>query len=337
MIRSPLRRTLLKTLTLPAALVGCVTAPPAPVAVTSPTLLRFRQERDALRPLFSSEAAQSFLLAVDMLPAVAARTVYQNTKNPRTWLSSTAFAALPAEQKLDFAARTQDENAYYSTFYGSPLAYVRAIDIGARFGVRTLSNIKVLDYGYGAIGGLRLMAGAGANVVGLDVDAFLSAIYTESSDVGPFMGKGSVSLIHGFFPNDAAIVARAGENFDVIMTKNTMKKGFMRPRSGNPMIPLNMAVADYLRRFADALKPGGVLVVYNIGGAPRADRYLPSTDIDSPFTREEYVAAGLEVMALNESDDNAVRKMGSALGWDKSMGALETNLFASFTVVRKPN
>jgi SAM-dependent methyltransferase len=319
---------------------GCATPGKDPVSVTemSKTLKTFAAERDALRPLAASAAGNEFLDAVALLPTVTPRTIYREGET-RRWLSPTAFNALPLEKRAGYKPEAQDEERYYSTFYGSPLAYLRALDVAAEHGLTTLAHAKVLDYGYGAMGAVRLMASAGASVTGVDVDSYLSALYHAPGDAGAIKnskdGSGQITLIHGRFPNDSSVRTKVDAGYDLILSKNTLKNGFVRPRSGQAMIPLDMSAEEYLAAFADTLRRGGLFVIYNIGAAPREDRYLPSTDIASPFTEREYEAAGFKVLAFNKSDDRNVRKMGDALGWAKQMGELNANLYASYTVLQK--
>ena len=49
--------------------------------------------------------------------------------------------------------------SYYTTKYGSPLAYSRPIDLLGQAGLQDVSGRKILDFGYGTVGHLRLLAG----------------------------------------------------------------------------------------------------------------------------------------------------------------------------------
>ena len=56
-----------------------------------------------------------------------------------------------------------DEALYYDARNGSPLAYARPIDL---LEMDLVKGRKILDFGFGAVGQLRLLAGLGADVVG---------------------------------------------------------------------------------------------------------------------------------------------------------------------------
>jgi SAM-dependent methyltransferase len=318
---------------------------------TSATIEQFKKDRAALRALPLSAPGKQFLDQVEALPPKVNRTIYSQSSTRRT-VSPAAFAALDVTAREGLQKREVQEERYYSTFYGSPLAYVRTLDIAAKFGLKSLSGQRIFDYGYGAIGAPRLIAAAGANFVGVDVDPFLLAVYNDPADQGTMAGvggsKGSLKLVHGFFPNDGKVRTEVGKDFDLIVSKNTLKKGFVTPEPTEkqksqrpsatpmkPMIEIGMPAVEYLKHFADVLKPGGVFVIYNIGGLQREDFYAPPADIRSPFTTAEYEAAGFRVLAFDENDDIAVRAMGAALGWEPSMGDLSKNLFALYTVVAK--
>jgi hypothetical protein len=318
---------------------------------TSATIEQFKKDRAALRALSLSTPGKQFLDQIESLPPKLTRTIYSQPSTRRT-VSPAAFAALDAAAREGLQKREVQEERYYSTFYGSPLAYVRTLDVAAKFGLKSLSGQRIFDYGYGAIGAPRLIAAAGANFVGVDVDEFLRAVYNDPSDQGTIAGvggsKGSLKLVHGFFPNDEKVRAEIGRDFDVIVSKNTLKKGFVTPEPTEkqktqrpsatpmkPMIDIGMPAVDYLKHFASTLKPEGLFVIYNIGSLQREDSYVPSADIRSPFTRAEFEAAGFRVLAFDENDDVAVRAMGAALGWEPSMGDLSKNLFALYTVLAK--
>jgi hypothetical protein len=301
-------------------------------------LATLKAESAALKTMFASATANDFLDAVESLPAVPTRTIYFN-ESERKWLSPKEYDALAKSARSRYRAVEQNEARYYSTNYGSPLAYARALDIANLHGVSSLNGMRVLDYGYGAIGAARLMSASGGDVVGIDVDSMLPALYHVPSDVGAIVGaggrRGNLTLLHGTFPNDAAIKSRVGAGYDLVVSKNTLKKGYVTPTSGKPMIETKLPAVEYLRGFADAMKPGALWVIYNVSGAQPRDGYVPTADGRSPFTTEEFQEAGFKVLAFNQNDDAAVRQMGQLLGWDKQMGDLSRNLFALYTVVRK--
>ncbi len=304
-------------------------------------------EANALRPFNTTAVALEFLSAATVtaggaaavLPPQTPRVVYTHAK-PRRSVSPAQFEAMTPGERDGFVAATHDEAFYYATFYGAPVAYVRALEVAGVHGLATQHQARVLDIGYGAVGGPRLMAGAGAQVAAIDVDSLLPALYRDPSDQGAVAGidgrTGSIRLYDGVFAGGSAVTQLLGNRFSLIVSKNTMKRGFMKPANGRPpWVSFDVSDEVLLGTVYDALAPGGLLVIYNISGAFDANK--PSTDPRSPFTTEQFAKANLSVLAFDVSDDVAVRTMGKALGWDAQMGDLEKNLFARYTVVRRAN
>jgi hypothetical protein len=101
-----------------------------------------------------------------------------------------------------------------------------------------------------------------------------------------------------------------------------------------------MDAAAFLQVLHDALKPGGYVLIYNLGPAPspRGRPYKPMADIRTPFSRADWEAAGFRVETFDRDDTAAGRAMAAVLGWDKGPGAidLEKDLFATYTLVRRP-
>ncbi len=282
-----------------------------------------------------------WLAGVKYLPTVATRTLYRN-KSTRAWFTQTEFDAsgLKTEEvnQVPF-----DEKSYYATFYGTPISYSLVLDIVGQLGYKTLNGLKITDYGYGAVGTARLSAAAGAQVVGLDVDPMLAKLYNKTQDQGLVNDRqasaqrsGRIALIHKPFPNEVS-ATQAAASSDLIIAKNTLKKGFVRPASGKAMIDLGMTAEQYLTGFAKALKPGGHLVIYNLSQRLDPNNYRPANEGGSPFSREEFAAAGFRVIYFEQSDNEKVRRLGEALGWGgpQGMGDLNTNLFAQYTVLQR--
>jgi hypothetical protein len=335
-------RALFLTLFLTAnswVLMGCATPQPsAPTAgLANQALLA---EAKVVKPVMRQPLAPivaEFFSQVSALPVVASRTLYRH-KTTKQWINASQWTKLASEAKADWTAREFDEADYYGTLYGTPLAYALALDAAALHGLKSLKGLRILDYGYGAIGSPRLMAQAGAQVVGLDVDSMLPALYDQASDTGAVgVNKGSITLINANFPADAQAVQGAGSNNDVIISKNTLKKGYITPEQGKALIDPGVPMSVYLQAFRDALKPGGLFVIYNISQKQDAEKYRPANDPRSPFTRAEYEAAGFEVLALDADDSVQARRFGDAAGWGgpQGMGDLQTNLFAKYTVLRR--
>ncbi len=355
-------RALLLCLSI-AALAGCATAPPLRgpdtrlppprpveptptppvVAPTSATLRGLVSDANALMPLAVSELARQFLSATNVLTSVSPRTVYQN-ENTREYFSPADFAAMSDIQRARVNKTSLDEYRYYYTKYGSPLAYMRVLDVAASAGVSGLAGRRVLDYGYGSIGHLRLMAGMGASVTGVDPDSYLAAMYSSASDQGAY-ARGSVSLAHGSFPKDARVAAIVGRGYDLILSKNTLKRSYIKPeRKADKRLLVDLGVSDeaFLAAIAGALNFGGKLIIYNVypKAAGPKEVYKPWADGRSPFSREQFEKAGLRVLAFETEDHIAIRQIGRILRWDKNdkgeaIDNLDGNLFAMYSVVER--
>jgi SAM-dependent methyltransferase len=315
----------------------------------SPTALKLRAEAQALAPLVQSALARDFLAATASLPGMAARTVFVNPA--RRYFSRAAAAALPEKQRAALKSVELDEYRYYYTKYGSPLAYVRAVELLSQQGIASFAGRRILDYGYGTVGHLRLLASLGADAVGVDVDSYVAALYSEPGDIGTVPGRrggppGTIKLVNGRYPGDKEVAARVGGGFDIIISKNTLKRGYLkpaRPAEQRLLIQLGVSDAVFLNTISAALRRGGIFLIYNIAPAPapRNKPYIPWADARSPFTQKQFEAAGLRVVAFDMNDDVFVRSMGRALGWhetekrDDRREDFSQNLFALYTIVVK--
>ncbi|MDX2219457.1 MAG: hypothetical protein SF172_10575 [Burkholderiales bacterium] len=354
-------------LAISVLLSACALQPPAPVAppaapdsprpepVVQPpsaAVKRLQSEARALQPLVSSRLASDFLAETRNLPNREPRTIFQD---PRTsqYYSKAESEKLPAEQMQSLRPVPMDEERYYFTKYGSPLAYVRALELAAENGIESLSGKRVLDFGYGAIAHLRLLAQKGAHAVGVDVDTYLRALYSQPDDEGPVRRRGvpqsewgSVTLVHGRYPADPAVSKEVGGRYALILSKNTLKRGYIKPsRPAEERHLIRLGVSDdvFLKSVYDDLLPGGMLLIYNLAPpqAPANKPYLPWADARSPYTRKQYEAAGFKVVAFDVNDDAFAREMGRRLGWDRNAkgevrAEYDKELFALYTLVVKP-
>ena len=187
-----------------------------------------------------------------------------------------------------------------------------------------------------------MLATIGAHVVGVEVDPILRALYSSASDTGS-LARGRVVLVHGSWPGDSEVRASAGAGFDLFLSKNTLKRGYIHPEQ--PVDPdrlVHLGVTDeaFVAAVFESLVPGGLFAIYNLcpAPAPPGEPYIPWADGRSPFPREVFEAAGFEVLAFDEDDTLRIRDFGRALSWDEGEEAmdLQNDLFAWFTIVRKP-
>jgi SAM-dependent methyltransferase len=319
---------------------------------TLTTVGLMKQQAESLATFVSSDIAKQFLAAVPTLPSVAPRTVYVN-KQLRQYLSEAEFAAATDSGKAGFEKRDLDEGFYYFTRYGTPLAFVRALDLVGQAGLKSLDGARIADFGFGSIGHLKLLAANGAHVVGIDIDPLLKLLYSQPGDVGEMQrapqagaGKnGNLTLAIGSFPSDSAIRATVGTGYDLFISKNTLKHGYIHPeREVDPRMLVHLGVDDsaFVQTIYNLLKPGGYFMIYNLHpklltpeemAAPDA-KYLPWSDGRCPFTRELLEQVGFTVLGYNVDDTEPARAMGNRFGWDKEMN-YDKDLYGQYTLVRK--
>ena len=242
-----------------------------------------RREGRSLETLITSKLARDFLQATPGLPVISPRKLYLDSAK-KTYLTEAAASTLTEKAKGTLQLIPVDESFYYTTKYGSPLAYARPLDLLGQSGLGDVSGLKILDFGYGTVGHLRLLAGLGADVTGVNVDPLLHALYSAPEDQGVVKNSngqaGRIRLIDGRFPVDEAIRSVVGGGFDLIISKNTLKRGYVHPeRPVEPRRLLNLGVEDaaFVKAFHEALKPGGRVLIYNICPAPVSPASLTRT------------------------------------------------------------
>jgi hypothetical protein len=322
------------------------------------TVLLLRREAGLLRSTLKTPDAHRFVIQTNYLPVIDEVTVYVRNE-PRSYLTPAQYEALPEDQRADYVETKYDDYFFYYTRYGSPLAYVRAIDLvaqqwgSAQGGPETFRDKKIVDFGFGGLGQLRMMGNMGAHVTGIEVDPLLQALYADPAlqgevtrpsimdDVPPV---GSLKLVFGQWPADDATkqaVAERGK-FDLFISKNTLKRGYITPeKEVDPRMLVQLGVSNeqFVQELADAMNPGGLVMIYNIcpKQAPEGEPYKPWADGRCPFTREQLEAAGFEVIKFDEDDTPAAREMGRKLEWDNGASAmdLENDLVVWYTLLRK--
>jgi len=305
---------------------------------------QLREEADALRPWVRTDLAREFLVATNRMSVPTPRKLYRDQDRTHYYDDSLA-TALPSAQRESLEEVEAGPDRYYLTKYGSPLAYVRVVDLLAGKGLGTLAGKKVLDFGYGTIGHLELMAYLGAETVGVDVDPFLTALYSHPGDRGVRKNEGwpdgRITLVEGQWPSTDEVRAEVGGGFDVFISKNTLKRGYIHPaRETDPkrLVHLGVDDATYVKRLYEALKPGGLAIIYNLSPAqsPPDKPYIPWADGECPFPRDLLEKTGFEILEYDLADDKPAREMAHLLGWDAQGMDLETSLFAHATILRRP-
>jgi SAM-dependent methyltransferase len=311
-------------------------------------LHKLRGDARALRPLVRSPWVRRFLDSTEHLPAITPRRLYHDKKRTQYFTEAEA-RRLPAHERKKLRVLKVDEEYYYSTRYGSPLAYARALDLAAGAGFPGLRDREVLDFGHGTIGHLRLMAILGARVTGVDVDPSLPKVYGQPGDQGTVHGPGDrvgrLRLVSGRFPAEGSVRSAVGSGYDLFISKNTLKLGYIHP--ARPVIPprkridLGVADATFVRAIFALLKPGGLAIIYNLHPAqsPPDKPYMPWADGKNPFARRLWQEAGFDLLVFDRDDTELARTMGRALGWDRGPEPmdLQHDLFATYTVARRPN
>jgi hypothetical protein len=347
----------------PPAASPPATPAPAPTTQTLPPAFVREMDGGTVVEQLRAEAAQvlrrvqcdttrRLLINTSWLPVIEKRRVHRD-KAAGVVLSPARFDALPADAKSSFEAVELNEEFFYFTSYGSPLAYARPLDLVAKqLGCTDMlfAGKRILDFGYGGIGHLRLLASVGAHVTGVEINPLYEALYSEPGDTGEVPGAGisdpkppagSITLVTGSWPSDPAVTQRVGGGYDLIISKNVLKKGYIHPAKEVPdrqRVKLGVDDAGFLKAVADSLNEGGLFMIYNICPKQREDKYIPWADGLCPFSREAVAAAGLEVLAFDVDDSVEVRLLGKALSWDQGPSPmdLENDCFAWYTLIRKP-
>lgn len=350
--------------------------PSEPTEETKGVLEVLAEQAAAARPLVKTDAARAFLDATVSLPMPdpATRTVWRNrAKNAA--VSQREYDAMPEAEREGFVKRECDAGFYYFTGYGTPLMYARPLDLLAeKVGIRSWSGMKVCDFGYGTVGHLRLLALNGADVTGVDVEPMFPVLYSEPADTGVVRvsakaeehpRNGRITLVNGRWPADEAarqrVAAAAGvgpaapaasgsgapaqagtPGFDVFISKNTLKRGYIHPaRAVDEKFLVKLGVDDetFVKAVHDTLKPGGWFMIYNLSPkqSPADKPYLPHADGQMPFPREMLEKAGFEVLEYDRDDRDAAVRWWVALGIGEGKTEEETreDLFCWWMVAKR--
>lgn len=327
------------------AIASCATTPEPKKASAPFTVETIKGEARDASAWVTSDLARDFLATAAELPAIAPRVAYVTQDKTKAYTQAQADA-LPADEQKLLARRVLDEEYYYTTKYGTPVSYARALDVLAAHGVTTLDGKQVLDFGYGYIGHLRMFALTGAAAVGIEVDPLLPVLYSAPGDTGPVSAKsgkqGTVRLVDGRFPADPKVVEATGGGYDLFVSKNVLKIGFVHPSQPvDPKFTLQLGVDDaaFIKAVWDLLKPGGKALVYNIFPTPSkpGEKFIPWAEGKSPFAKALWEQQGFTVAAFDQDDTAKIRELAHVLKWDVGEDAMALDtLWAVYTLVEKP-
>ena len=152
---------------------------------------------------------------------------------------------------------------------------------------------------------------AGCQITGVDVDPLctpFTAPLGPGSVKNPHGRDGHVRLIDGRFPADPAITAAVGGDYDLIISKNTLKKGYVHPEQPvEPRRLLNLGVDDatFVEALHQALETRRAECSSTTSARHPAHQANPTrtgpTDVVlSP--REVWETAGFRVLAFDQDD-----------------------------------
>ncbi len=150
-------------------------------------------------------------------------------------------------------------------------------------------------------------------------------------------------MLIGSFPADAGVRDAVGGGYDLFLSKNVLKRGYIhpeRPAEEKHIIKLGVDDETFVRTIYGMLVPGGRALIYNLAPAqaPPDKPYITWADGRCPFARELWEKAGFKVIEFDRDDTPAARAMGHTLGWDEGEDKmdLERDLFGTYTLVEKP-
>lgn len=328
------------------ALAGAPLAANAEDEASAAGRAQFRQHAEALADLVESDLARTFLAVADDLRAVEPRELYYRRAD-RAAMTPEQYEAADEAEREGFAQVTTDWRQYYG-FMSTPLAWSRPLDVLAAHGFESADGARILDFGFGNVGQLRMLASMGAEVVGVEIPGIHEVMYRMPDDTGPVARApeagngpdGSIDLVFGFWPGGEGMRDAVGAGFDLIMTKNVLKLGYIHPeQEADPRTLIHLGVDDatFIEALYDSLAPGGVVLIYNLYPRQPEDRYLPWAHGENPFERSLWEASGFETLAWNEPDSPAAQAMGRALGWDQQRPeTYEQDFNAMYTILRRP-
>ena len=335
-------------LAIPCVLVAAITAVAQDDEHRMTVRDRIAAEAEAVAPLVTTDLARAFLKTAIELPPVDDRVILYR-RSDRAALTLQDAEGRSEDELVDYEERTLTEAHYYNLF-STPIAWARPLDVLASRGFESADGARILDFGFGNVAQLRMLASLGADVVGVEIVGIQSALYSLPEDQGEVRravaagegDPGSLTLAFGQWPAEERMLEDVGDAFDLIMTKNVLKYGYIHPeREADPATLIHLGVddANFLQRAYDALNPGGYFFIYNLypPKALEGEPYRPWAYGENPFDRDVVETAGFNVIEWNTPDSPAIHALGRALGWDAQDPAnFEINFSAMYTILRKP-
>lgn len=294
---------------------------------------------------------KNFLSAAKTLRPMEERTIYFNRAEGIA-VTKEQFQDLTEAKQSEFAPMLVNDQLYYG-YYSTPLAWVRPLEILAENGIESVDSKHILDFGFGNVGQLRMLASMGANVTGIEVaNGIHQAMYSQESDQGVIAklssggieNDGNLKLAFGRWPAEKEIVADVGQNYDLIISKNVLKLGYIHPQqevSKRMLIDLGVTDERFLSELFKLLNPGGMLLVYNIHPmqSPDPKEYKPWAHGETPWGKDDVTKAGFEIVAWHVDDSTAIQSLGTKLGWRDSSPNEEDykkGFRAMYTILKKP-
>ncbi|MFN9976748.1 MAG: hypothetical protein ACK58T_43295 [Phycisphaerae bacterium] len=339
----------------PTSTPASATAPTpakAPEAPKPPENIRVLAEiseaAKSVLPLMTTDAGRDFVRAAESLPPRESRTVYRDRERGLA-MSEDEWKKLASDEQAKFKPRAMDERMYYYTGYGTPLTYARMLDLLGTHGVTSWKDKRVFDFGNAAIGHLRMLASLGADAQGVDVEPLWASMYTQPGDQGKVPAaaigtgaEGNVNVHVGRWPAEKKVADAIGGGYDIFLSKNTLKYGYIHPkRETEKRFTIDLGVDDaaFLKAMHDALKPGGLAIIYNIcpAQAPADKPYIPWADGEFPFAKDLTEKAGFEILAWDVVDDEICHKLWPFVSGDtkSTPDELKATIFTHYTVLRK--
>ncbi len=191
-----------------------------------------------------------------------------------------------------------------------------------------------------------MLSSLGADSVGVEVNPLFQALYSQPDDQGTVQGGsgvgGHLKLLLGKFPADAELAEAVGGGYDLFISKNVLKRGYIHPaKKVDPRMTIQLGVDDkvYVQAMHSMLNCGGLAIIYNIcpAMAKQDDPYIPWADGRCPFDRTLLEDAGFEVLAYDQDDSLAIHEFWMTLNLNRGQdrAALGKTIFATYTLIRK--